>query len=89
MSTLISVYNSDGLVGRCDAKCHDATQPNCDCVCGGMNHGAGRKKAMENTRQHAESMIKEYAERLGLEEGKFTWDKNPSLGQLEFDLVAA
>ena len=57
MTTLIAVYNSDGLVGRCDAKCHEASEPDCDCVCGGMNHGAGRKKAAENTAKHGREMI--------------------------------
>ena len=36
---------------RCDAKCYDAKCPDCDCVCGGRNHGAGLKKAMDNTRE--------------------------------------
>lgn len=66
MVTLISVYNSDGLVGRCDAKCYNATDPDCDCICGGANHGAGRKQAAENTRALAEKWIEEYAERKGL-----------------------
>jgi hypothetical protein len=26
---------------RCDAKCHTATSPDCDCICGGRYHGAG------------------------------------------------
>lgn len=39
MTTIISVYNSHGLVGRCDARCHNAKEPECDCVCGGSFHG--------------------------------------------------
>lgn len=57
MSTLISVYNSDGCVGRCDAKCYNATEPECDCICRGRNHGAGRDQAMENTRELAGEWI--------------------------------
>lgn len=60
MSTLIAVYNSDGCVGRCDAKCYNATDAKCDCICGGRNHGAGKQQAMDNTRQMAESMIAEW-----------------------------
>jgi len=41
MTTAIAVYTSDGCVGRCDAKCHNATAPECDCICGGRLHGAG------------------------------------------------
>jgi hypothetical protein len=49
MTTLIAVYDSDGCVGRCDAKCYEATDPDCDCICGGRNHGVGRAQAVENT----------------------------------------
>lgn len=48
--TLIAVYNSDGCVGRCDAKCYNATSHECDCICGGANHGAGQQQAVANTR---------------------------------------
>ena len=52
MTTVLAVYNSDGCVGRCDAKCHDA-KPGapCDCICGGANHGAGLAIAMANNRE--------------------------------------
>lgn len=65
--TLISVYNSDGCVGRCDAKCYDAVSPHCDCVCGGANHGAGLKKAEENTREMADSWIDKYCTEKGID----------------------
>ena len=39
--TLIVAGNSDGLSGRCDAKCHNATEPDCHCICGGCFHGKG------------------------------------------------
>jgi hypothetical protein len=38
MTTLVAAYTSDGLVGRCDATCYDATQPVCGCICGGRYH---------------------------------------------------
>ena len=50
MSTLIAVYNSEGLVGRCDARCYEAKDPDCTCICGGANHGAGFDQAIDNTR---------------------------------------
>lgn len=49
MTTLIYVGNSDGCVGRCDARCYDAHEPDCDCICGGRNHGAGLEQALANT----------------------------------------
>ena len=57
MSTLISYQSSGGEQGRCDAKCYDATEPDCTCKCGGRNHGAGRERAIDNTRELAESWI--------------------------------
>lgn len=49
MATIIAVYNSSGCVGRCDAKCYEAREPTCECICGGANHGAGYDRAVENT----------------------------------------
>lgn len=66
MATLIAVYNSEGLVGRCDAKCYNAKHPDCECVCGGANHGAGFDQARDNTEEMAEQWIERYAKRRGL-----------------------
>jgi hypothetical protein len=60
MTTMISVHNSDGCVGRCDAKCHNAKHAVCHCVCGGRNHGAGKQQAIENTRELAQQWIDAY-----------------------------
>lgn len=60
MTTLIAAYNSEGCTGRCDAKCYNATEPECDCICGGLNHGAGLPKAMDNTQRLAESWIADW-----------------------------
>ena len=59
MTTLIALYTGDGCVGRCDAKCHLAWGPECHCVCQGVNHGAGKQEAIENTRELAESWIEQ------------------------------
>jgi len=37
------------LSGRCDAKCYEAEHPECDCCCGGVNHGVGFRQAAKNT----------------------------------------
>lgn len=63
MATLISAHNSEGCYGRCDAKCHDAVHPHCDCICGGVNHGVGLEKAMENTQELAEQWIEAYKQK--------------------------
>jgi len=58
MTTLIHVRNSEGTVGRCDAKCYEAKGPVCDCICHGMNHGAGLERAIERTSNLTAEMIK-------------------------------
>jgi hypothetical protein len=57
MTTLISYQSSGGDQGRCDAKCYDADWDECDCICGGRNHGAGKEQALENTRELAQSWV--------------------------------
>ena len=63
---LIEVRNSEGLVGRCDARCYEAKHEGCTCICGGKNHGAGLDKAITQTREQAEQWIEAYAESQGL-----------------------
>lgn len=50
MTTVIEVGNSEGS-RRCDAKCYDAKGSECECICGGANHGAGYLGAIENNRR--------------------------------------
>ncbi len=61
MTTLIAVYTSQGCIGRCDARCYEATQSECTCICGGRNHRAGKQKSIDNTRELAERWITDYA----------------------------
>lgn len=35
------VYGTKNTEVKCGAKCRAATGPNCECSCGGANHGAG------------------------------------------------
>lgn len=51
MSTLITVKNSQGVIGRCDERCYNAVTRRCKCCCGGVNHGVGLNKAITNTRR--------------------------------------
>ncbi len=39
MTTLLAWGNNNEVKGRCDAKCHDAAEPECDCMCQGAFHG--------------------------------------------------
>jgi len=71
MTTLISAHNSSGCIGRCDAKCHEATGPECNCICGGKNHGVGAKKAIENAtaewREWIDTYQRQHDEKLRFE----------------------
>ena len=58
MPSLIRVCNSDGCRG-CDAKCYNAKGGICDCVCGGANHGIGRKAAEQNISAVVKVWLKE------------------------------
>lgn len=62
MVVLIAVYTSEGLVGRCDARCYTGSDERCECVCGGSNHGAGLSAAVDNTREQAEAWIEQARE---------------------------
>ncbi|MFI9595742.1 hypothetical protein [Nonomuraea sp. NPDC052265] len=57
MSTLIAFYNSEGLVGRCDAKCYQAHESGCHCICAGSNHGVGLYRALANMQTYVESWV--------------------------------
>ena len=59
MTTLIAVYNSEGCIGRCDARCYDAAEEPCECICQGRNHAAGRQQAIDNTRELAGSWLEQ------------------------------
>ena len=37
--TRIIGYSSNPSLHACNAKCQNATGPNCECICGGANHG--------------------------------------------------
>lgn len=58
MTTLIILKKADGsLLGRCDAKCHNAKGSKCTCICGGMNHGVELNQAIDNTREHKDVLM--------------------------------
>ncbi len=64
--TLIEIRKADGtLIGRCDARCHDAVTPECECCCGGRNHGKGLERAVTQTRESALALIPEQWKALG------------------------
>jgi hypothetical protein len=59
MATLLAVYNSEGLIGRCDARCYHARWEDCTCICGGRNHGVGLVQAQNNIFDKYETILRE------------------------------
>lgn len=63
MPALIKVTRLDGTeIGRCDAKCYNATHPHCTCVCNGHNHGVGLRRAAQQTIDHAKQFLLQWAQ---------------------------
>jgi len=79
---LIASYSSSGN-RRCDAKCYDADDGKCDCVCNGANHGVGLDKALDNTRTLAESIRNYFANQQEAQQHNSTYI-DPSVFQLSF-----
>lgn len=60
MTTLIIVHTSHGCAGRCDARCYEAKDQACFCICNGKNHGMGLEQAITNTKEQAAAWITTY-----------------------------
>ena len=89
MTTVLAVYNGEGCVGRCDAKCHEATTRECDCICGGRNHGIGIARALTQTREDLERMTSPDAlDRFERHHrvGATRVEPGPDITQLHFDV---
>ena len=66
MAVLIESRKSDGtLIGRCDARCYNAQGVDCDCICGGLNHGKGLDRACIDAEDRWSPIVK----KLEREEG--------------------
>lgn len=62
MATLMSWRSSGGAQGRCDAKCHYAASPDCDCMCQGRYHGAGRDGTLDQkVREYGDEVLETLA----------------------------
>jgi orotate phosphoribosyltransferase len=70
MTTVLAVYDSEGCVGRCDARCHEARTPDCDCICGGRYHGVGAASAVQAATDYIDpdgQLRRAFAEAHGLD----------------------
>lgn len=57
MVVLIWQLDRSGRKRVCNSRCHDATEPHCTCICGGVNHGVGHLKGLINTWHLQQSAI--------------------------------
>ena len=53
----------------CVAACYNAKGPDCQCICGGLNHGQGVIKAASNAYGMADRILREATGQLSLELG--------------------
>ena len=72
MTTIMSLGDSSGTRGRCDARCHQAIHPQCVCMCGGRYHGAahragGVEQAVRDTWEEAIQEAEQKAKAEGME----------------------
>lgn len=49
MPTLIKISYGGRRVRRCDERCYMDSGTRCQCICGGVNHGVGLRRALINT----------------------------------------
>jgi len=57
MPTLIKKRGRGRGVRRCDERCYMDSGTRCQCVCGGVNHGVGLRRALINTAEIAKKHI--------------------------------
>ncbi len=65
MATVLAVHSSQGCLGRCDARCHEARGTVCRCVCGGANHGVGAEHAAANAARLGEEIARSHQHNAG------------------------
>lgn len=60
MTPILSVIRHGRSTLTCDQTCYDASNESCTCICGGLNHGAGRAAA----HRHSQEQFIEILDRL-------------------------
>ena len=79
---LIASYSNSGK-RQCDAKCYNAGHGDCNCCCGGLNHGVGLSQATENTKSLADTIKEFFTNQDKAQESNSTFI-DPSVFQLSF-----
>lgn len=85
MATLMMQQAGYGAKRRCDARCYDAKRDDCTCICGGLNHGAHFKQALNNMRDVFAPVLEKRHIEMGKKVGRIIADEQR---QLELNLGA-
>ena len=66
MVKVIKIVRRDGTRAQCDARCQEAKQDKCECICGGIYHGA-----LFDSQEELERRLEEHQDLIlkGLEDG--------------------
>ena len=71
MASVMSTYFKAGhSIRSCNAICYDATKEECNCICGGINHGKGFEKAHQNVAEAHKTFMEAFKDMTTLK----LWD---------------
>lgn len=75
---LIKISSSGGVTRQCDARCYNASDHMCRCVCGGANHGRGLEQAKVNTELAGKTLARNWIQTRNLKRARIqigTWER--------------
>ncbi len=74
MAKVIKIVRLDGTSAQCDARCQEAKQEKCECICGGIYHGA-----LRDSQDELERRLEEHQDRIlkGLEDNNIRMTQVP------------
>ena len=61
MVKVIEIVRLDGTKAQCDARCQEAKQEKCECICGGIYHGAlldSQEELERRLKEHQDLILK-------------------------------
>lgn len=48
MAAVVTLWVRGATIVACNERCYESDDPECDCICGGENHGQGQTQAEVN-----------------------------------------
>jgi hypothetical protein len=65
MTALVTIHCGHRLIAMCAAACYNSHTTPCVCLCGGLNHGVGHDRAVQQTRDKGVAIAHDFL--LGLQ----------------------